>query len=83
MSKVNNDGRYDSADSAAIEARATAIENKTTKQALAAAVNVTGFVAGSGTAAKSDSVWAGVAGASAFSVGDIVTALKAAGILAA
>lgn len=45
--------------------------------------NVTGFVAGSGTASKSDSVWAGAAGASAYTVGDIVTALKALGFLAA
>lgn len=44
--------------------------------------SVTGFVAGSGTASKSDSVWAGAAGASAYTVGDIVTAMKALGLLA-
>lgn len=49
----------------------------------AASVDVTGFVAGSGTASKSDSVWAGAAGASAYTVGGIVTALKALGLLAA
>lgn len=45
--------------------------------------SVTGFVAGSGTASKSDSVWAGAAGATAYTVGDIVTALKALGLLTA
>lgn len=43
--------------------------------------NVTGFAAGSGTASKSDSVWAGASGATAYTVGDLVTALKAAGFL--
>jgi len=45
--------------------------------------NVTGFAAGSGTASKSDSAWDGAAGATGYTVGDIVTALKALGILAA
>lgn len=45
--------------------------------------NVTGFSAGSGTASKSDSVWAGASGSTAYTVGDIVTILKAMGILAA
>lgn len=48
-----------------------------------ASVDVTGFAAGSGTASKSDSVWAGASGASAYTVGGIVTALKALGLLAA
>jgi hypothetical protein len=48
-----------------------------------ASVDVTGFVAGSGTASKSDSVWAGASGASAYTVGGIVTALKNLGLLAA
>ncbi len=45
--------------------------------------NVTGFVAGSGTASKSDSVYAGAAGSTAYTVGDLVTALKALGLLTA
>ena len=45
--------------------------------------NVTGFVAGSGTASKSDSVWAGSTGTTAYTVGDIVEALKKIGILPA
>ena len=49
----------------------------------AATGSVTGFVAGSGTASKSDSVWAGTTGSAAYTVGDIVTALKALGLLAA
>lgn len=48
----------------------------------AASADVTGFVAGSGTASKSDSVWAGSSGSSAYTVGGIVTALKALGLLA-
>lgn len=43
--------------------------------------NVTGFVAGSGTASKSDSVWAGSTGSTAYTVGDLVDALKKLGIL--
>ena len=45
--------------------------------------NVTGFAAGSGTASKSDSTWRGATGTANYTVGDIVTALKALGILAA
>lgn len=45
--------------------------------------SVTGFAAGSGTASKSDSVWAGTTGSTTYTVGDIVTILKAIGILAA
>lgn len=45
--------------------------------------NVTGFVAGTGTAVVSGSKWAGASGASAYTVGDIVTALKNLGMLAA
>lgn len=43
--------------------------------------SVTGFVAGSGTASKSDSVWAGSTGSTAYTVGDLVDALKKLGIL--
>lgn len=45
--------------------------------------DATGFTAGSGTASKSDSVWAGASGSTTYTVGDIVTILKAIGILAA
>lgn len=45
--------------------------------------NVTGFSAGVGTASKSDSVWAGSTGSTAYTVGDLVTALKKLGILTA
>lgn len=45
--------------------------------------NTTGFTAGSGTASKSDSVWAGASGSTTYTVGDIVTILKSIGILAA
>lgn len=48
-----------------------------------ASADVTGFAAGAGTTAKSDSVWTGASGASAYTVGGIVTALKALGLLAA
>ena len=44
--------------------------------------DVTGFVAGSGTASKSDSKWAGASGSTAYTVGDIVTILKAYGLIA-
>lgn len=49
----------------------------------AASADTTGFAAGSGTASKSDSVWTGASGASAYTVGGIVTQLKALGLLAA
>lgn len=45
--------------------------------------DTTGFVAGSGTASKDDSVYAGSSGSTAYTVGDIVTALKSIGVLAA
>ena len=45
--------------------------------------DVTGFVAGTGTAVNDDSVFAGAAGSAAYTVGDIVTALKAVGLLTA
>ena len=45
--------------------------------------DVTGFAAGSGTASKSDSTWDGAAGSTSYTVGDIVTALKGVGIMAA
>lgn len=44
--------------------------------------NVSGFVAGAGTASKSDSVWTGGVGSTAYTVGDIVKALKNLGIMA-
>lgn len=49
----------------------------------AASADVTGFAAGAGTTAKSDSVWTGASGASAYTVGGIITGLKALGLLAA
>jgi len=44
--------------------------------------NITGFSAGSGTASKSDSTWTGASGSTAYTVGDIVTILKAYGLIA-
>ena len=43
----------------------------------------TGFTAGSGTAAKSDSTYTGNTGTAAYTVGDIVNAMKKLGLLAA
>lgn len=48
-----------------------------------ASADVTGFAAGAGTASKSDSTWQGASGSSAYTVGGIITALKALGLLAA
>jgi len=44
--------------------------------------NVAGFAAGSGTASKSDSVWTGGVGSTAYTVGDLVRALKQLGLIA-
>lgn len=44
--------------------------------------DITGFSAGSGTASKSDSTWTGASGSTAYTVGDIVTILKAYGLIA-
>jgi hypothetical protein len=44
--------------------------------------DITGFSAGAGTASKSDSKWAGPVGSTAYTVGDIVAALKQMGVLA-
>ena len=43
--------------------------------------NVTGFSAESGTASKSDSTWDGDIGSTGYTVGDIVSILKARGFL--
>lgn len=43
----------------------------------------TGFTAGSGTTAKSDSTYTGGSGTKAYTVGDVVLALKNLGLLAA
>jgi hypothetical protein len=67
MSRSNKDGRLNADDIAVSYAKTG---------------NITGFVAGSGSTAKSDSTYAGASGASAYTVGDIVTALKQIGILA-
>jgi hypothetical protein len=48
-----------------------------------ASADATNFVAGAGTTATSLSTWTGASGASAYTVGGIVTALKALGLLAA
>ena len=44
--------------------------------------NIAGFAAGAGTASKSDSVWTGGVGATAYTVGDLVSALKQLGLIA-
>jgi hypothetical protein len=67
MSLANKDGRLDSGEIAIAQP---------------AAADVTGFVAGAGTAVVSGSKWAGKTGASAYTVGDLVTALKKIGVLA-
>jgi hypothetical protein len=67
MSLANKDGRLDSGE--------IAIGQSTTG-------DVTGFAAGTGTAVVSGSKWAGKPGATAYTVGDIVTALKKIGVLA-
>ncbi len=43
--------------------------------------DVTTFAAGSGTASKSDSTWNGASGSTGYTVGDIVTCLKALGLM--
>jgi hypothetical protein len=43
--------------------------------------DTTGFVAGAGAAALADSTWAGASGATAYTVGDVVSALKEYGLL--
>lgn len=44
--------------------------------------DATGFVAGTGTAVVSGSKWAGKVGSTAYTMGDVVTALKKIGVLA-
>lgn len=44
--------------------------------------DITSFAAGVGTASKSDSTWKGPTGATGYTVGDIVGALKQMGVLA-
>ena len=68
MSLANKDGRVDAGE--------LQINYGTTG-------NVTGFAAGTGTAVVSGSKWAGASGATSYTVGDVVTALKKLGVLAA
>jgi len=67
MSKANKDGKIDLAE-IAIGYSGTG--------------DITSFAAGVGTASKSDSTWKGKTGATGYTVGDIVTALKNVGVLA-
>jgi hypothetical protein len=67
MSRTNLDGHWNAED--------IAINYSTTG-------NVTGFVAGTGTAVVSGSKWAGASGSAAYTVGDVITALKKLGVLA-
>ena len=67
MSKANRDGSHADADVFINYAKTG---------------DVTAFAAGAGTASKSDSTWKGPAGNTAYTVGDIVGALKQMGVLA-
>lgn len=67
MSKANKDGSHSDTD-------VFINYNKTG--------DVTSFAAGVGTASKSDSTWRGTTGTTAYTVGDIVSALKQMGVLA-